>query len=152
MNARSHKYIGKYTEYQNEWRRKKYREEQEYRDRIAAQKKAAYDRRVEELNAKRRERWATDPHCPARKYYRRKDVKDKTPKWVDLNEILEVYANCPKGYEVDHIIPLRGSIDGRPVTGLHVAYNLQYLTPTQNRKKRHRITETDLQQVPIVKR
>ena len=27
---------------------------------------------------------------------------------VDLNKIKEIYANCPPGYEVDHIIPLQG--------------------------------------------
>jgi len=82
---------------------------------------------------------------PARKYNRRKDVKDRTPKWVDNNEILLIYAFCPKGHDVDHIIPLRGLIDGRPVTGLHVPWNLQYLTSTENRKKKNRISEKDIE-------
>lgn len=140
-NERAHKYIGKYSEYQNDWRRTKYQNEQEYRDKVAAQKKAAYENRKESINESRRLRWATDPNNPARKYYRRKDVKNRTPRWVDHNQILEVYSKCPKGYEVDHIVPLRGIIDGRPVTGLHVPWNLQYLTPAQNRKKKNRITE-----------
>lgn len=147
---RAPEYFGKYREYQNEWRRDKYRTESDYRDRVSQQKKDLYEARKEELNAKRRERWATDPENPARKYHRRKDVKDKTPKWVNLDDILAVYANCPKGMHVDHIIPLRGKIDGRPVTGLHVPWNLQYLTPEENRKKRHLITEDYLR--PFVKR
>ncbi len=84
---------------------------------------------------------------PARKYYRRKDVKEKTPKWVDLNEILMIHAKCPEGYEVDHIVPLRGVIDGRRVSGLHVPWNLQYLTVTENRKKKNKITEETLNSI-----
>jgi len=144
LNSRSHRYIGRYSEYQNDWRRKKYATEAEYREKISEQKKALYQVKKDELNQKRRDRWANDPKCPARKYYRRKDVKNRTPKWVDLNEILEFYANCPKGKHIDHIIPLKGFIDGRPVTGLHVLWNLQYLTPAENLKKRNRITETYL--------
>lgn len=141
---RASKYFGKYANYQNDWRKTRYQSDAEYREKIAAQKKAAYEKRKPAINAARRERWATDPQNPARLYYRRKDVKDKTPKCVSKSELMDVYSNCPKGMEVDHIIPLRGVIDGRPVTGLHVPWNLQYLTPSENRKKKNRITESDL--------
>lgn len=145
LKNRAPKYFGKYSEYVNEWKRTKYAEDQGYRDLVSQQKKAARLTRHEEIKAARRHRWATDPHCPDRKYYRRKDVKDRTPKWVDLNEILDFYAKCPRGYHVDHIVPLRGLIDGRPVTGLHVLWNLQYLTPEENLKKKNRISEATLE-------
>lgn len=144
MRVRSSQYFGKYTEYQNEWRRIKYTNDPDYRAKVAAQKKASYDSRIEAVNQARRDRWKNDPYDPARKYYRRKDVKDRTPKWVDLTEILEFYAKCPEGYEVDHIVPLKGLVDGRPVTGLHVLHNLQYLTKAENRKKYNKITEREL--------
>lgn len=42
--------------------------------------------------------------------------------------ISEIYLNCPKGYEVDHVIPISKG-------GKHHPNNLQYLTMHENRKK-----------------
>jgi 5-methylcytosine-specific restriction endonuclease McrA len=50
-------------------------------------------------------------------------------------QIREFYNNCPKGFEVDHIIPIKG--DG--INGLHVIHNLQYLTKEENRRKGNRL-------------
>ena len=57
----------------------------------------------------------------------------QTPSWVDLDKIKEVYLNCPDGFHVDHIIPLRGI----KASGLHVATNLQYLPAKENMSKRN---------------
>lgn len=62
---------------------------------------------------------------------RRSIQRKQTPPWANDEETLAFYRACPDGYEVDHIIPLRG----KRVSGLHVVGNLQYLTPTQNRRK-----------------
>lgn len=58
-----------------------------------------------------------------------------TPYWANLEMIREVYVNCPDGMEVDHIMPIRGE----DVCGLHVAWNLQYLTKSENCSKGNRV-------------
>jgi hypothetical protein len=55
----------------------------------------------------------------------------QTPKWADRSKIRDIYANCPEGHHVDHIIPLRGKL----VSGLHIETNLQYLLAHENMKK-----------------
>ncbi len=67
----------------------------------------------------------------ARRNARRSHLKKSTPSWADLDEILEIYQNCPEGHEVDHIVPLAGKL----VSGLHISDNLQYLTIGNNRRK-----------------
>lgn len=54
-----------------------------------------------------------------------------TPKWANQKEISKIYKDCPKGYHVDHIIPLKGD----KVCGLHISENLQYLSEEENLKK-----------------
>ena len=58
--------------------------------------------------------------------------RQQMPPWADLDKIKEIYLNCPKGYEVDHIHPISKG-------GLHVDYNLQYLTISENRSKNNKI-------------
>lgn len=48
-----------------------------------------------------------------------------------MDETRNIYKNCPSGFEVDHVIPLQG----KNVSGLHVPWNLQYLTVSENRRK-----------------
>ena len=63
--------------------------------------------------------------------YRAK-LRNQTPENADRKSIREFYANCPKGYEVDHIIPISKG-------GLHILENLQYLSISENRKKSNKL-------------
>lgn len=62
---------------------------------------------------------------------RRAAKLQRTPLWSNLDKIRNIYINCPKGMEVDHIIPLQG----KNISGLHVPENLQYLTKSENSSK-----------------
>jgi hypothetical protein len=56
--------------------------------------------------------------------------------WADRKKISDIYAACPEGYHVDHIIPMKG----RLVSGLHVENNLQYLLAKDNMEKSNKFT------------
>lgn len=61
-----------------------------------------------------------------------------TPKWLtkeQLKEIEKIYESCPKGYHVDHILPLQGET----VSGLHVPWNLQLLPASKNIQKSNKV-------------
>lgn len=121
---------------QNAWRKMKWATDPDYRAKVDAVR----HRYAETHRANRRQRWATDPNCADRKTYRRKDVKDRTPQWADVKAMGRFSAACPPGHEVDHIHPLRAvDQDGIRSTGLHVPWNLRYLTRKENRSRKNRL-------------
>ena len=73
------------------------------------------------------------PTSVSRQAKYRSSKNNACPAWVDLQEIKQFYHNCPEGYQVDHIVPLRGKY----VCGLHVLWNLQYLNKSDNCSKRN---------------
>ncbi|NDB61926.1 HNH endonuclease [bacterium] len=75
--------------------------------------------------------------------YRAK-LRNQTPPDADRKAIAEFYANCQKGYEVDHIIPISKG-------GLHTLSNLQYLTITENRKKGSKMVPAEGFEPPILR-
>lgn len=58
-----------------------------------------------------------------------------TPPWADKEAIKKFYKERPKGFHVDHIIPL----NGEHVCGLHVIENLQYLPAEENLRKGNKV-------------
>jgi|SRR5579864_886741 len=55
--------------------------------------------------------------------------------WTDWDRIKEFELNKPKGMTTDHFIPL----NNKKVWGLHVSWNLQYLTPSENSIKHNHV-------------
>ncbi len=70
-------------------------------------------------------------------FQRQARIERAAPKWVDRAELKRIYDECPEGYEVDHIYP----IAGKNASGLHVPWNLQYLSHAENMKKYNRMPE-----------
>lgn len=72
-------------------------------------------------------------------------VKQATPPWINRDDLIKVYQDCPEAYHVDHIIPLRGvTPEGWRVSGLNVPWNLQYLPASENLSKGNRVQAEDL--------
>ena len=82
-------------------------------------------------NSLQRKRQVQDRRNEANAKYRATKYA-QTPQDVDRKAIQEFYANCTKGYEVDHIVPISKG-------GLHHIDNLQYLTITENRRKSNKL-------------
>jgi 5-methylcytosine-specific restriction endonuclease McrA len=84
--------------------------------------------RILKLEKERRKKAGSRKEATAR----RRAMKLKaTPSWCDKDLIKAIYKNCPEGFHVDHIIPLKG----KNVCGLHIPENLQYLSSEENIKK-----------------
>lgn len=90
---------------------------------------------IKDFGSNKHERNSKHSHCKTcctaktkkHKYY----IVERTPEWSNLDSISDIYNKCPRGFVVDHIIPLRGKL----VSGLHVPNNLQYLSAEDNLKK-----------------
>lgn len=71
---------------------------------------------------------------------RRAAILQRTPTWVDLGAIEAVYIESARlqqktgvAVAVDHVIPLQG----KRVSGLHIAENLRVITRRENSRKRN---------------
>ncbi len=95
-----------------------------------------YFENIEKRRADERRRMKENPEKRRAKdaLYRRR-VREATPTWADTEMIALIYVECPEGYDVDHIFPLRG----KNSCGLHVVENLQYLPSSENRRKSNKV-------------
>ena len=74
----------------------------------------------------------------AHKAKRRAAKKQAMPGWLtesQINEIKQIYIDCPKGFHVDHEVPLQGAT----VSGLHVPWNLKSIPASENLRKGNKL-------------
>ena len=118
---------------------KMYAKNKAYRE-ANREKVYAYNKKYKENNPEKIKAWQKEYRENNRGIFtaiqakRRARNLQATPTWVNLEAIKEIYAQCPKGYHVDHIVPLKG----KNVCGFHVENNLQYLKAKENIRKGNR--------------
>jgi hypothetical protein len=145
----------RHREYMQEWRdrnperwaeiqRECYARNREGRQRRMREARARESERLRaESNARHRDRMLHDlayraKHRQNCRYHRVLDRNRHFRQGIAAAFAVETrafYDACPVAMEVDHIEPIKG--DG--FCGLHVPWNLQYLTMPENRRKRNEV-------------
>lgn len=123
--------------------RAKYHAKKEIR--LAAQK-AKRDANPEIFRDRVRKSYRKNPSPAVAGCAKRRAAKNNaTPAWVDNAAVQAFYAEAKRltaetgvPHEVDHIYPLKG----RTSSGLHVPWNLQIITRTENRQKHNTMPDT----------
>ena len=125
-----------YKKYMLDYQNERYANDPEYRENRKEADKRSYQKHAEKRRAKTLKYAKNNPGYYSHKARERRGVeKSATPAWADMDAISRIYEARPVGYHVDHIIPLQGDT----VCGLHVDYNLQYLTPKENMAKGNKL-------------
>jgi len=111
-------------------------------DRVTASRKKWYEKNKELVFQKAREFAKQNPEWKAAHCAKRRSRKLRAlPPWISAEQLaeIEVFYKAAKAkfketgipHHVDHIVPLQG----KRVSGLHVPWNLQVISASENSKK-----------------
>jgi len=111
---------------------------------IRTRKRHTYDK---EYSKRKNHEWQKNNRERANFLAARKKARKReaTPRWLtrqQWEEIWQLYKDCPRGYHVDHIVPLKAvepTTNRHIACGLHVPWNLQHLSKSENHKKKNRL-------------
>lgn len=120
-----------------------------HREKTRERARLYYDKNKDHINSLRRSNNSKNPAPKRCQRIKREASKiNATPKWLteeQIKEILSIYEEATQlelldavPRQVDHIIPLRH----KDVCGLHVPWNLQVLTASDNCRKSNRFDGT----------
>lgn len=102
-----------------------------------------YNKNYLERNKERVQfRYKNDPEYRKKKIAlvsTRKHLKNSSLAKRFKQEIHDIYIKCPQNSVVDHIVPLKH----KDVCGLHVPWNLQYLSTSENCRKNNKFNYTN---------
>lgn len=120
---------------------KRYKEfNKEHAKKLAKEYKQKNKKRIKEYNSQYMKKYLKKnrKRLNAIKMKYKAAKRNAAPKWLtdeQIKQMEQIYANCPKKYHVDHIVPLQG----KNVSGLHVPWNLQYLPAHENIAKGNKL-------------
>lgn len=130
------------TKTSNKERRKAYNKKyvQENKEKRREYAKVYYHKKHEERRAYANEYYKTKykEYNKEKRARNRASKKQATLPGLTNKDFKQIYKMCPKHHEVDHIIPLTHI----NVSGLHVPWNLQYLTIEENNCKSNKFDGT----------
>lgn len=118
------------------------------RDRVAASRKRWYEKNKSKNSENARKYAQENPEWKAAHCAKRRSRKLRAcPSWLTLEQLKEIesfyyqakhrYKETGIPHHVDHIVPLQG----KKVSGLHVPWNLQILTASDNSKKSNKLED-----------
>jgi 5-methylcytosine-specific restriction endonuclease McrA len=112
--------------------------------RVKAEEQRQYRAERAALRREATKKWRIENPDLAQAQWSRRRASEANPAWADQRAIAAIYAARPPGMVVDHIVPLKGkTVEGYLVSGLHVPWNLQYLSDAENARKLNRMRAED---------